>query len=250
VSIEPSLVPDFGLIAGQDPNGSGSCAGANNILIPCFCPPNREKFIDKVNSAVASGNFLGTPVTFNVDPLANQTKTDSTVYLETLSINSRNPLWISNKHIVSVSQRPSKPNMPKAINVDPYVDPYVVFNAFAQHCQVSLIDFAKAGLATAVPIQPSYATREWCTDEKKIEDHFRYVRYQYKWDSKEYIVYFTAWKDVFQPQSRMFYILSLGDRINTDALIEAVGKWTSQPHEEVFVFDRRLDKEQGALGIS
>jgi hypothetical protein len=105
--------------------------------------------------------------------------------------------------------------MPKAINVDPYV----VFNAFAQHChgnrtetgtfllsnirqshqsdhvtevsegQVSLIEFAEAGLATAVPIQPSYATREWCTDEKKIEDHFRYVRYQYTWDSKEYIVY-------------------------------------------------------------
>lgn len=73
-SIEPSLVPDFGLIAGQDPNGSGSCAGANNILIPCFCPPNREEFIDKVNSAVASGNFLGTPVTFNVDPLAQSNK--------------------------------------------------------------------------------------------------------------------------------------------------------------------------------
>ncbi|PVH90628.1 hypothetical protein DM02DRAFT_420942 [Periconia macrospinosa] len=74
VSIDPSLIPDFGLMAGQDPNGSGSCAGANNILIPCFCPPDREEFIEKVNSAVASGNFLGTPVTFNVNPLAQSNK--------------------------------------------------------------------------------------------------------------------------------------------------------------------------------
>lgn len=70
VSIDPTLIPDFGLRVGQHPDGSGSCAGADNVLIPCFCPPDRNKFIEKVNLAVASGSFLGTPVTFNVDPLA------------------------------------------------------------------------------------------------------------------------------------------------------------------------------------
>ncbi|CAI6342341.1 unnamed protein product [Periconia digitata] len=74
VSIDPSLIPAFGLVAGQDPNGSGSCAGANNVLIPCFCPPDRQEFVEKVNSAVALGNFLGTPVTFNIDPLAQSNK--------------------------------------------------------------------------------------------------------------------------------------------------------------------------------
>ncbi|KAF1964840.1 hypothetical protein BU23DRAFT_491362 [Bimuria novae-zelandiae CBS 107.79] len=74
VSIDPSLIPDFGVTAGQDPNGSGSCAGANDILIPCFCPPDREEFIEKVNLAVTSRNFLGTPVTFDVDPLAQSEK--------------------------------------------------------------------------------------------------------------------------------------------------------------------------------
>ncbi|KAF2007870.1 hypothetical protein P154DRAFT_419336 [Amniculicola lignicola CBS 123094] len=74
VSIDPSLIPAFGVTAGQNPDGSGRCDGANNILIPCFCPPNREAFIEKVNSAVALGNFLGTPVTFNVDPLAQSNK--------------------------------------------------------------------------------------------------------------------------------------------------------------------------------
>jgi hypothetical protein len=69
-SIDLSLIPEFGLTAGQSPNGSGSCATTNNILIPCFCPPDRGEFINKVNSAVAAGNVLGTPVTFNIDPLA------------------------------------------------------------------------------------------------------------------------------------------------------------------------------------
>lgn len=73
-SIDPSLIPDSGIVAGQDPNGSGSCAGANNILIPCFCPPDRQEFVEKVNSAVALGNVLGTPVTFNVNPLAQSNK--------------------------------------------------------------------------------------------------------------------------------------------------------------------------------
>jgi hypothetical protein len=69
-----SLILDFGLTAGQDPNGSGSCTGANNALIPYFCPPDREGFIEKVNSAVASGSFLGTPVLFDVDLLAQSDK--------------------------------------------------------------------------------------------------------------------------------------------------------------------------------
>jgi hypothetical protein len=73
-SIDSSLIPEFGLRAGQNPNGSGSCATADNILIPCFCPPDRNEFIEKVNLAVASGNVLGTSVTFNVDPLAQSDK--------------------------------------------------------------------------------------------------------------------------------------------------------------------------------
>jgi hypothetical protein len=56
--IDTSLIPEFGLQAGLDPNGSGSCVGANNILIPCFCPPDRNKFIERVMSAVANGDFL------------------------------------------------------------------------------------------------------------------------------------------------------------------------------------------------
>lgn len=68
--IDPSLIPDFGLTASQDPNRSSSYTSTNNILILCFCPPDREEFIKKVNLAITLENFLETLVTFNVNPLA------------------------------------------------------------------------------------------------------------------------------------------------------------------------------------
>ena len=68
--IDPNLIPEFGLTAGRNPDGSGSCTGSGNVLIPCFCPPKRQEFIEKVNLAVASGNVLGTPITFDIDPFA------------------------------------------------------------------------------------------------------------------------------------------------------------------------------------
>jgi hypothetical protein len=74
MSIDLNLIPMFGLKAGQSPDGSGSCATTDGKLIPCFCPPSRQEFIEKVNLAVAGGNVLGTPIAFNVDPLAQSNR--------------------------------------------------------------------------------------------------------------------------------------------------------------------------------
>ena len=68
-SINLSLILAFSIEASQDPNSSGSCAGTNNILIPYFYPPDRQEFIEKVNFIIALGNFLGTLVIFNINPL-------------------------------------------------------------------------------------------------------------------------------------------------------------------------------------
>lgn len=66
-SVDPSQVPEFGVSAGQNPNGSGSCVGINNILIPCSCPPDRQAFINSLNANVAAGHAVnnpGVPVSF------------------------------------------------------------------------------------------------------------------------------------------------------------------------------------------
>ncbi|KAF2441807.1 hypothetical protein P171DRAFT_523734 [Karstenula rhodostoma CBS 690.94] len=61
---DASLVPEFGVQAGQSPDGTGNCLGLNNVKIPCSCPPDRQDFIQKVQAAAAAGNSEGVPVEF------------------------------------------------------------------------------------------------------------------------------------------------------------------------------------------
>ncbi|KAF2452541.1 hypothetical protein BDY21DRAFT_257104, partial [Lineolata rhizophorae] len=58
ISIDPSLISAFGLEAVQNSDGTGNCAGSDNTLIPCSCPPCRGEFVDKVASAVVAGDLL------------------------------------------------------------------------------------------------------------------------------------------------------------------------------------------------
>jgi hypothetical protein len=66
-SFDAALVPEFGVEAGQNPDGTGNCSGNGGKLIPCQCPPDRDAFIEKVSSAVAAGNSEGVPVEFPTD---------------------------------------------------------------------------------------------------------------------------------------------------------------------------------------
>jgi hypothetical protein len=59
--VDAALVPEFGVTAGQSPNGSGSCVGINNILIPCTCPPDRNTFLASLSANVANGHDVNNP---------------------------------------------------------------------------------------------------------------------------------------------------------------------------------------------
>ena len=70
-------------------------------------------------------------------------------------------------------------------------------------------------------------------------------RFQYIWQDHEFIVYYVTWADMLKSPDKVFYILyprnaatiASGHCAETDALILAAGKWTSQLHSEIFVFD-------------
>lgn len=62
-----SLIPPFGITPNLNPDGQGNCLGLNAVQIPCTCPPDRDLFIQKVQSAVAAGNSEGVPVEFPFD---------------------------------------------------------------------------------------------------------------------------------------------------------------------------------------
>ncbi|KAJ3729469.1 hypothetical protein C8R42DRAFT_618834 [Lentinula raphanica] len=59
--VDVSLVPEFGVTAGQSPDGTGNCIGINNIKIPCTCPPDRDTFIADLNANVAAGHAVNNP---------------------------------------------------------------------------------------------------------------------------------------------------------------------------------------------
>jgi hypothetical protein len=69
--VDETLVPEFGVITGTDPNvlQKGSCTGFNGQLvpIPCTCPPDRNQFIDALNNALILGNVEGEAITFSND---------------------------------------------------------------------------------------------------------------------------------------------------------------------------------------
>lgn len=138
---------------------------------------------------------------------------------------------------------------------------------------VSLFEFATAGKALLMldsEDENFCTTRDWRTvgdgiEKKmhrgKLTDNFRFARlvtpkccfehlltltrFQYVWEGTEFIVYYVTWRDVLAQPTKLFYILHprSGSSIidgkcqETDALILSAGKWTSQLHDEIFVFD-------------
>jgi AAA+ superfamily predicted ATPase len=125
-----------------------------------------------------------------------------------------------------------------------------------QH-KASLFEYAEAGKATSrLDSDEEYfnATRKWRSVgesmEKKLhpgrlDDEYRLARFQYIWEEKEFLVYYVTYKDMLENPQRMFYVLYPrntenivdGHCTDTDEFILAVGKWTSQLHQEIFVFD-------------
>jgi hypothetical protein len=68
VIIDSSLVPSFGIDAGiLSTTQVGSCEGANNINIPCQCPPARDEFIERLEQFVSAGSTFGISIAFPKD---------------------------------------------------------------------------------------------------------------------------------------------------------------------------------------
>ncbi|KAL6305129.1 hypothetical protein BKA93DRAFT_232580 [Sparassis latifolia] len=76
--VDPNLVPQFGVEAGVNPDGTGNCDGVDGsnskpILIPCACPPDRTQFIQKLSANVAVGKVITNPSVNLTFPSDNST---------------------------------------------------------------------------------------------------------------------------------------------------------------------------------
>lgn len=132
---------------------------------------------------------------------------------------------------------------------------------------IALFEFAQAEKATVIHDHSDEffnATRSWRPVGERIEkklhpgklaDDFRFARFQYIWEAREFLVYYVSWQDPFKGPEQIFYILSPradngvnivdGHCLETDELCIVVGKWTSLLHKEIWVFDDgRWDKSK------
>ncbi|KAF8129118.1 hypothetical protein K438DRAFT_1887822 [Mycena galopus ATCC 62051] len=70
-SVDPNLVPQFGVSPGVNPTGTGDCDGINGIKIPCSCPPDRDSFIASLSADVAAGHDVHNPAVAALFPTDN-----------------------------------------------------------------------------------------------------------------------------------------------------------------------------------
>jgi transitional endoplasmic reticulum ATPase len=89
-----------------------------------------------------------------------------------------------------------------------------------------------------------------------LYDSVYFGRYRYTWNEKSFIVYKGVWPTTcVGHEEKVFYVLtprsetsaSSGHCSTTDALLLAVGKWTSVPHDEIYVFDQTYWRKSAEL---
>lgn len=76
------------------------------------------------------------------------------------------------------------------------------------------------------------------TDEGSIQDTALFAKYGYRWDDCDFLLYLLEGRDgsASYPQLRFAYLLT-PQREKAEALVYAAGRWTSELHDEVWVFD-------------
>ena len=116
-----------------------------------------------------------------------------------------------------------------------------------------LMGYASAGLATA-KMESSKAfdvTRSYVSPRPRLEnktgvlkDHVRFGRWVYTWKDHEFLVYEVEYQEPFKQPTKLYFILSSrfegANEMHhpiTDELLLTVGEWTTELHDEIYVFD-------------
>jgi transitional endoplasmic reticulum ATPase len=116
-----------------------------------------------------------------------------------------------------------------------------------------LFGYAKAGHATyymdsdaAFDLTRSYKAPGPRLEGKPgiLKDHVRFGRWKYVWKGYEFLLYEVEYNDVVRMPTKLYFILFLrsedheNDDVSiTDKLLLAVGAWSTELHEEIYVFD-------------
>lgn len=132
---------------------------------------------------------------------------------------------------------------------------YHVTRTDASSCD--LLGYAAAGFANAVPDNDntSDASRIYKEPSARLlrkpgvlRDSIKFGRYTYTWNDKTYLVYKCQYFEEPYNLKKLLFVLSLNNAAwingkvesnhpDTDALLLSAGKWSTELHNEIYVFD-------------
>lgn len=116
----------------------------------------------------------------------------------------------------------------------------------------NLLGFAASGAASydlikddleynGVHVPPSLSTTLYVPPARRtsngvVVDTLSFAKLLYKWNDKEFLVYFADGDRGIYPEAGCFYILT-PQKLEANLLVRAAGAWTNELHDEIWVFD-------------
>ena len=128
----------------------------------------------------------------------------------------------------------------------------------APRSRCDILAYAAAGLAGVAPIDQEKERLSWRSyfppatrlygGHGVLGDSIQFGKYLVDWDNKEYVVLVVNGRDgsEYYPQVINQYILSASIAATNKLLLE-VGKWTSELHDEIWVFDQGFWEKNAEL---
>ncbi|KAK2055328.1 ATPase [Colletotrichum caudatum] len=133
----------------------------------------------------------------------------------------------------------------------PHLELVVVPEAVGFNNDCNLLGFAQAGHASCELVEDRGASlpssiawliyqapaRRIDGDQGGLASATKFVKYLYKWQGHEFIVYLIDGRDGTVPYPVKNYYILAPETYRIDQLVLAAGKWSSDLHDEVWVFD-------------
>ena len=111
--------------------------------------------------------------------------------------------------------------------------------AAAGHASYSTIEDSKDSLSSPLsrtvylpPARRINGSMGW------LAEKLNFGRFMYKWRNDDFILYVVDGRDTSYPVTTMNHYILATDRAKADALLLEAGKWATDLHGEVFVFDQ------------
>lgn len=162
---------------------------------------------------------------------------------------------LSTTDVIAASLKKQYPSLECTI-IHPYLPIDLLGFAYSGHGSIAPIPDHRAATVKldAASLPSSLALTAYVPPARRdgrgaVLHEILFDKFLYKWNGQEYIVYIVDAKEGLVgafPQGQLTFILSVSEEL-TQGLVLAAGKWTSDLHDEIWVYDSGYWQKSKAL---